>query len=416
MLPLEAIVSGTSYAVLGLLLGVLVTAGFLLPAGEPKELRQALIISAIYLLIIFLLVAAVALLIQGSKLQGGAIPSHQILFRYVTLTQSGKVWLIRESYGAVLILITLWFLNSRQSSTGVRLLVFLAVPLIVSRSFTSHAVAVREDIVLAVAADAIHLITTSLWGGGLLVLFAVLYIGKKRFALPLSWAAKIVARFSQLALVSVSVLVLTGLYQSWIQVGHLVTIFATTYGNVLLAKIILFLAMLSLGAVNFFSTRRRLLQAVQPEEEISARKKALTRIGAESFLALVVFFVTGLLTLLPPGVHALHQAAIASPTLAQLKPAEGASVKIVSPTRGQAFPTDEVPLSFKLVKGKHGDHVHAYIDGELMGMFLSTEGTLNGIKPGRHVLEVRVVADDHQTELDASDRTEFVVNKKEETR
>jgi hypothetical protein len=34
---------------------------------------------------------------------------------------------------------------------------------------------------------------------------------------------------------------------------------------------------------------------------------------------------------------------------------------------------------------------------------------LNGITPGHHVLELRVVAEDHQTELDASDRIEFVV-------
>ena len=66
-------------------------------------------------------------------------------------------------------------------------------------------------------------------------------------------------------------------------------------------------------------------------------------------------------------------------------------------------------MSFKLTKGKRGDHVHAYIDGELMGMFLSKQGALNDIRPGIHVLELRVVAEDHQTELDARDRVEFVV-------
>jgi hypothetical protein len=46
---------------------------------------------------------------------------------------------------------------------------------------------------------------------------------------------------------------------------------------------------------------------------------------------------------------------------------------------------------------------------ELMGMVTGKQGMLNGIKPGRHVLELRVVAEDHQTELDAQDRIEFVV-------
>ncbi len=70
---------------------------------------------------------------------------------------------------------------------------------------------------------------------------------------------------------------------------------------------------------------------------------------------------------------------------------------------------DEVPLKFNFTRGKRGEHVHAYVDGELMGMFESKQGTLNGIAPGRHTLELRVVAADHQTELDARDRVEFFV-------
>ena len=92
-----------------------------------------------------------------------------------------------------------------------------------------------------------------------------------------------------------------------------------------------------------------------------------------------------------------------------LKPAEGASVKIVSPKEGQAFKSDEVPLRFKLTKGKRGEHVHAYVDGELMGMFKSEKGTLTGIKQGQHILELRVVAEDDVTELDATDKVRFVV-------
>jgi hypothetical protein len=61
------------------------------------------------------------------------------------------------------------------------------------------------------------------------------------------------------------------------------------------------------------------------------------------------------------------------------------------------------------IAGKRGHHVHAYVDGELMGMFQSGAGALNGLKPGPHTLELRVVAEDHQTELDAFDRIEFMV-------
>jgi hypothetical protein len=95
--------------------------------------------------------------------------------------------------------------------------------------------------------------------------------------------------------------------------------------------------------------------------------------------------------------------------VAKLLPADGASVKILLPTRDQIFQKDQVPLEFKLVKGKRGHHVHAYVNGELMGMFNSQTGTLNGIKPGKYVLELRVVAEDHKSELDAIDQVHFVV-------
>jgi len=113
--------------------------------------------------------------------------------------------------------------------------------------------------------------------------------------------------------------------------------------------------------------------------------------------------------------HSKGQQAPAKPTTPKTtkpapKPAEGASIKIIAPAKGQVFQGDKVPVQFKLVKGKRGHHAHAYVDGELMGMFEGEKGTLNGIKPGKHVLELRVVAADHETELDATDKVEFTVN------
>ena len=90
-----------------------------------------------------------------------------------------------------------------------------------------------------------------------------------------------------------------------------------------------------------------------------------------------------------------------------LKPAQGASVKIIAPKAGQVIKGDAVPLEFQLTKGKIGEHVHAYVDGEMAGMFKSSKGTLNGLKPGQHTLELRVSTSDHNTELDATDKVTF---------
>ncbi len=95
------------------------------------------------------------------------------------------------------------------------------------------------------------------------------------------------------------------------------------------------------------------------------------------------------------------------PPASTLKPAQGASVKIISPKPGQVIKGDAVPLEFKMAKGKVGEHVHAYLDGEMAGMFKSDKGTLNGVKPGHHTLVLRVATADHNTELNATDKVTF---------
>jgi hypothetical protein len=90
-----------------------------------------------------------------------------------------------------------------------------------------------------------------------------------------------------------------------------------------------------------------------------------------------------------------------------LQPSDGASVKIITPKNGQQIKGRSVPIEFALIKGKHGAHVHAYVDGQMMGMFTGTRGTLSGIRAGEHTLELRVGTADHK-ELEAIDRVSFV--------
>lgn len=90
-----------------------------------------------------------------------------------------------------------------------------------------------------------------------------------------------------------------------------------------------------------------------------------------------------------------------------LHPAEGANVEIITPKEGQVFKGDSIPLEFTLKKGKRGEHVHVYVDGEMTGMFKTKKGVLTGIKPGHHTLELRVATEDHKIELNATDRVSF---------
>lgn len=69
-------------------------------------------------------------------------------------------------------------------------------------------------------------------------------------------ASAMVRRYSSMALVSVTVLVLAGIYLAWFYVGTWNGLYGTSYGVLLLAKIYLLLVMLAMGAGNWMLVRR----------------------------------------------------------------------------------------------------------------------------------------------------------------
>ncbi|MEW1901883.1 copper resistance protein CopC [Streptomyces sp. NPDC086147] len=83
---------------------------------------------------------------------------------------------------------------------------------------------------IAMPVDILHLLAVATWLGGLTVLLVALYRtpSVERVA---------VERFSKVAFASVAVLVATGIYQSWRQVGSWSALTGTRYGQLLLVKI-----------------------------------------------------------------------------------------------------------------------------------------------------------------------------------
>ena len=399
MTGLEAVASAAVYLTGALFVGALVCDVFLLP-DEGHPLRRDLIGGAGLWLGAFLLAAVFWLAVQGAKLSGGAVPTLDTLVRYLTRTDSGRLWLWREVYGGLLLVLFLSLRRGPEPERIARWIFFLALPLVASRSLASHASAVRGNSWLAIAFDATHLAVSALWAGGLPVLFWMLWRGR-RLGLPVDQATRAVARFSRLALPCVAVLILTGFYQSWLQLEKWSALFQTPYGRVLLLKVALFTAMAVFGAVNRFFTLPHLIATAEPP----LPRVALARIGAEAIVALVVFCVTGFLTVLPPGVHSGHQLGAAA---LPVQPSADTSIQIISPKPGDTFTSDRVPITFKITGG-FTYHAHAYVDGELMGMFEGKSGTLTGVPPGRHTLELHIVGEDHMTEFGASNKVEFVV-------
>jgi copper transport protein len=107
---------------------------------------------------------------------------------------------------------------------------------------------------IPVAMDIVHIAAASVWLGGLVLLGALTDFGGQSRLEP-GALGRIVPRFSALALVSVTLIALTGIYADWVQTRDLLA-FDTPYGLNLLAKVLVFVLALSVGLVNFLDGGR----------------------------------------------------------------------------------------------------------------------------------------------------------------
>jgi copper transport protein len=124
-------------------------------------------------------------------------------------------------------------------------------------SLAGHAAAGVQP-TAAVAADLLHVAASTIWIGGLVLLNVSL-----RPAARASDLAAVLPRFSRLAFGCVVVLVATGSYQSWREVGSLRALTATTFGKVLMLKLGLVVIVLVLGNLARLWVQRHLTDPVR---------------------------------------------------------------------------------------------------------------------------------------------------------
>jgi len=110
-------------------------------------------------------------------------------------------------------------------------------------SLAGHA-AIGDLVPLAVGANLAHLVAMTLWLGGLALTAVVLLPADRSADL-----AAVLPRFSRLAFTCVVVVVVSGTYLAWREVGSLGALIATEYGRVLLVKLLGVLTLIVLGNV-----------------------------------------------------------------------------------------------------------------------------------------------------------------------
>ncbi|MDZ7732406.1 MAG: CopD family protein [Acidimicrobiia bacterium] len=237
-------------------------------------------------------------------------------------------------------------------------------------AFAGHAGSGRL-VPLALAIDVGHLAAMSLWVGGLVVLATVL----------LPWAdddelSRVVPRFSSAAFGCVVVLVATGSVQSWRQVGSLDALTGTTYGQVLLAKLVLVAGIVAVAALSRTVVRRHWIAgSVQPvpagpgAQRASGTTPEGTRlrrsVGFEVVLGAAVLLATAVLVNLQPAVEAVD-----APYATQLDAEELTVDFVVDPARsgpldvhvytlgeaGMPVEVDDVFVDLHLAGGRRSPH------------------------------------------------------------
>jgi copper transport protein len=141
----------------------------------------------------------------------------------------------------------------------------------------------------------LHLAATTVWLGGLPMLFLALRQG----GFP---AATLVPRFSQAALVSVGILIATGIYNAISYIGLPEAFIATTYGRAVIIKTGIFALLLTLGAINLFVLSPRL------REQRNNTPGTLGRtVRIEMALGILLLLAVGVLSGVAPAFEALHE-------------------------------------------------------------------------------------------------------------
>jgi copper resistance protein D len=211
-------------------------------------------------------------------------------------TRFGRVWLLRLGLiAAAFALIALCPAKVEVPRPRTVILWLLSVMFLVSLTLISHAAAAGVQ-PINVLGDMFHLCAVGAWIGGLVPLLIFMAHTRASFSLA-ETVALVLQRFSTLSLCCVSVLVVSGISNSWLLVGSIHALFMTPYGRLLLFKLTLFGILIVFGARNRFLIKANLVKA-------SADNGLLARLHrnvlCEALLGAAVVAIVACLGVTPP--------------------------------------------------------------------------------------------------------------------
>lgn len=178
-------------------------------------------------------------------------------------------------------------------------LLTLSAVLLVTQAWFGHAAEGGASLAGAemILMYALHVLAGAAWLGGLpVLLLALIELPRVAKTEAASRAVRLCSRYSAMAIVAVGLIVLSGIANAVFRVGHTVGILLlTTYGIVLLVKVLLVAAMLALAYFNRYVAMPR-LRADRARELVYLRLS----VGAELMLGLLVLAAAAVLGITPP--------------------------------------------------------------------------------------------------------------------
>jgi copper resistance protein D len=274
-------------------------------ADAPATILRKHLAMLVWITLLMAVLSGLAwLLLLTSRISGQSVTeafADGVVWTVLTETRFGHDWIGR--FCIALLLTGILFFRSLKadgnSTWQDRVTPFLAACLLGSLAWSGHAGAspgINGGIHLT--SDLVHLVAVGAWVGALPP-FAML-LSSAAQAASQAWtnvAVVVAHRFSILGMLSVSTLIATGIINTLNLAGSVVALTATEYGELLLLKISLFIAMVGVAAVNRF----RLLPRLQGKDTIRRlRRNTLIEIG----LGVIIVFIVSALGTMPPGAHA----------------------------------------------------------------------------------------------------------------
>jgi copper resistance protein D len=293
----------------GVLIFLAVVAGPVRRGAEARETATALQMQGLRIVWAALALTVVSglawLLIETAAMSGRPLAealADGVVLVVLSKTQFGMVSTIRLAL-AILLAVSLIVAGARCWGRFVPAIV--AACLMAATAWTGHAAGtVGTAGPIHLAADAMHLLAAAAWIGGLVPLGLLLrWTQQHDDQQNASIASQVARRFSTLGVISVGAILASGLVNSWILIGSIRGLVDTDYGQLVLLKVLLFAAMVSVAAVNRVRLTPRLFEPAGNAMQVSAVRQLTRNVTIEIALGLFIFAVVGVLGTLHPAVH-----------------------------------------------------------------------------------------------------------------